>query len=112
MKKYEECKAKRLALGVTQAELAKYVGVSAATISRFESGEFMSPEVYRAITRKLEEYIRAFDPETYYWLRIKQAALSLENQTDAEKLMNLSHMCTHIGKLLMSIQNRLADDSQ
>ena len=35
----EICKEKRLSLGITQAELARKVGVRKATISDFENGK-------------------------------------------------------------------------
>jgi transcriptional regulator with XRE-family HTH domain len=105
----EKFRAKRDALGVSQAEAARYFGVSTATISKFENGGRLSKDVYRGLKDGMEDFIRQFDHETYQWIRLKQEVASLELQDDKEKLWTLSHMITHVGKLMMDIQDRLKE---
>lgn len=49
VKMYEVYHAKRLALGMTQAQLAEKVGTTAATISSFENGAEVSTPVFNMI---------------------------------------------------------------
>lgn len=112
MKIGEQYKCKRLALGMTQAEIAKMCGVSGGTISRFERGEFLSQDVYLQIKRSVEGYIRSMDPDTYYTIRILEAAYSLEYKNRDQKLRTLSHMITHVGKLSMDLLRDVEQDEE
>lgn len=103
MKIGEQYKCKRLALGMTQADFADLCGVSSATISKFERGEFLSQELYVLIKETVERYIRGLDPDTYYEIRIVEAALSLQYKNRDQKLRTLSHLMVHVGKLNMDL---------
>jgi transcriptional regulator with XRE-family HTH domain len=103
MKIGEQYKCKRLALGMTQADFADLCGVSSATISKFERGEFLSQEVYNTIKETVERYIRSLDADTYYEIRIVEAALSLQYKNRDQKLRTLSHLMVHVGKLNMDL---------
>lgn len=99
MKLCESYKCKRLALGMTQAELAEIVGVSTITLSRFEKGEELSTRTFECIRRGVEDYIRSLEPNVYIETRLIEAALGLRYQRDDEKPYILSHMIIHAGKL-------------
>lgn len=96
-------KCKRLALGMTQAQLADLVGVSGGTISRFENGEMLSEPVFNQIRLGVENYFRSLDRLTYMERRLLEACYQLEYQTEQEKLLTLNHMAIHIGKLNMDL---------
>lgn len=112
MKIGEQYKCKRLALGMTQADIAKMCGVSSATISKFERGEFLSQEVYLKIKRTVKGHIRSMDADTYYTIRILEAAYSLEYKNRDQKLLTLSHMMTHVGKLSMDLLRDVEEDEE
>ena len=99
----EQYKCKRLALGMTQADFADLCDVSSTTISKFERGEFLSQEVYLRIKETVERYIRGLDPDQYYYIRIVEAALSLQYKDREQALNTLSHMLIHVGKLQMDL---------
>lgn len=103
MKLCDAYKCKRLALGMTQAQLAKIIGVSGGTISRFENGEELSEPVFNSIRCGVEEYFKSLDRETYMERRLLEAAYALEYQTPQEKLLTLNHMVIHIGKINMDL---------
>lgn len=103
MKIGEQYKCKRLALGMTQADIADLCEVSTATVSKFERGEFLSQETYCKIKDTVEKYIRGLDPDQYYYIRIIENALSLEYKNRDQTLRTLSHMMVHIGKLQMDL---------
>lgn len=101
MKISDAIKCKRLALNMTQAELAKLLGVSSATISKFEKGEELSPVMYNTIRQGVDNYIRTFEPTKYIETRILEAAFCLEYKTGEERLITLNHMAIHINKLAL-----------
>lgn len=97
-------RCKREALGLTQAEFGKLVGVSSATISKFERGEELSPVVFNAIKNGVEEHIRMFDRERYIEVRILENALALQYlTTKEEKMLTLAHMNIHCSKLITDL---------
>ena len=103
MKIGERYKMKRLALGMTQADFADLCGVSTATISKFERGEFLSQGFYEGIKNTVETYIRGLDSDEYYRIRIIESALSLDELDDDQKLRALAHMITHASKFQMDL---------
>ena len=104
MKMCERFKCKRLALGLTQSELGKLLGVSRTTISNFENGEEMSQETFEKITNGLEEYITSFDPDTYTRIRILQEAYQIRYETNTKYLaLTLNHISIHANKMCMDI---------
>lgn len=109
MRIYEAYKCKREALGMTQAEFGKIIGVDGNTISRFENGYEVSELTFNAIKLGIENYIKSLDSDTYIKTRILEAALYLRYENDMEKLKTLAHMTTHAGKLQMSILKVMKD---
>lgn len=101
MKISDAIRCKRLALNMTQAELAKLLGVSAASISKFEKGEELSPLLYNTIRQGVDNYIKTFNPDKYIETRILEAAFCLEYKKGEEKLVTLNHMAIHINKLAL-----------
>lgn len=109
MKIYEAYKCKREALGMTQTEFGKIIGVDGNTISRFENGHEVSAPIFNCIKLGIENYIKNLDSESYIKTRILEAALYLQYENDMEKLKTLAHMVTHAGKLQMSILKGMDD---
>ena len=101
MKICDAIRCKRLALNMNQTELAKILGVSTASISKFERGEELSPLIYNTIRHGVDNYIKTFEPEKYIETRILEAAFSLEYKSGEERLITLNHMAIHINKLAL-----------
>ena len=96
-------KCKRMALGWTQADIARLVGVSSGTISRFENGEELSESVFNSIRYGIENYIQSLSREEYLQTRLLEEVLSLRYQNQQEQLYTLQHMSIHSSKLAMDI---------
>lgn len=107
MKLCDAYKCKRLALGLTQAEIANIIGVSNGTISRFENGELLSEAVFNSIRYGIENYFRSLSRDEYMERRLLEAAYALMYQSDEEKLLTLNHMAIHIGKLNMDLLRKV-----
>ena len=86
MKKYEVIKCKRLAMGMTQSEFGEEVGVTGNTISRFESGEEMTPLVYKSILYGMDRLTKSLRYEDYVTFQIVYRALMLKDIPEDEKL--------------------------
>ena len=111
MRLCESYRCKRLALDLTQAELAKMVGVSTGTISRFEAGEELSEAVFNKIRFCIDTYMKSLDREKYIETRILEGAYGLQIETDREKRMLIvSHMMIHAGKLNMDLLKMREDE--
>lgn len=110
MRLCESYRCKRLALGLTQAELARMVGVSAGTISRFESGEELSETVFNQIRFGVEHFMRNMERHEYIETRILEGAYALRIETDREKrMLILNHMMIHAGKMNMDLLKMRTD---
>ena len=110
MKVCDMYRCKRVALGLTQAELAKIVGVSTNTIVNFESGKKMSEGVFNDIRNAVEGYFRALDKDEYFERRIFEGIYSLKYQDSVEKIKTLNHMTIHIAKLVTDLVNDLDNE--
>lgn len=107
MKLCDAYKCKRLALGLTQAEIANIIGVSSGTISRFENGEVLSEVVFNSIRYGIDNYFKSLDRDEYMERRLLESAYELMYQSDEEKLLTLNHMAIHIGKLNMDLLRKV-----
>ena len=71
----------RLALGFTQEDLAKMIGIDQSNISRIEKGEFTKSEL-----RTLYSYVEALGGEIEIHARIGDNSLRLIDSTYEDKL--------------------------
>ena len=110
MKICDMYRCKRVALGLTQKELAQIVGVSVNTIVRFEAGERMSEGVFNDIRNAVEGYFKGLNRDEYFERRIFEGIYSLKYQTTLEKIRTLNHMAVHIAKLVMDLVNDLENE--
>lgn len=107
MKMYEVIKCKRMALGMTQSELADIAGVSANTISQFERGEVVHTATLKSIKYSVEEYINRLDDVNRYRVLLVSQALGLQYQIPQEQLRTLAYMNITNGNLSMAVMNTL-----
>lgn len=110
MKICDMYRCKRVALGLTQKELAQIVGVSVNTIVRFEAGERMSESVFNDIRNAVEGYFKGLNRDEYFERRIFEGIYSLKYQTALEKIRTLNHMTVHIAKLVTDLVNDLENE--
>ena len=97
LKPYEVCKIKREALGLTQAELASYVGCTGGSISMYESGKEVSELVYKGIGWALKDLESKLSPEKFndYKLRVGANCVISEpnDKLKVTKIHNLMFNC-------------------
>ena len=109
MKIAQAYRCKRMALGMTQSEMGKLLGVSGGTISRFENGEELSPLVFTTIRTGVEDYIRSLPRDQYIRVRLVEHALELEYMNDREKIITLNHMSIHCNKSALDLLQETKD---
>lgn len=102
-------KCKRLALGMSQAELARIIGVSDGTISNMENGKELSQAVFNNIKYGFERYIQTLPKEKYLEMLLVSGALSLEYKEDHEKSEALNYIMLNASKLAIEIDRRMFD---
>lgn len=112
MRLCEAYKFKRQALGMTQAEVAQLCHVSAATISKFEKGDELSPTVFNNIKYGIESHIRNLEPNDYMRIRLIENALSLFDRTSEDQIFVLQHMMVHAGKLSMNLLREINGEEE
>lgn len=90
-------------LGISQAELARILGVSAATVSRMAAGRYALQREQKAwqlaalfvrLFRSLDAVVGANEQQAQAWLASPNAALGAEPRTllaDAEGLVRVVH---------------------
>lgn len=97
LKPNEVCKIKREALGLTQAELASYVGCTGASISMYESGKEVSELVYKGIGWALKDLESKLSPEKFndYKLQVGADCVIAEpnDKVKVTKIHNLMFNC-------------------
>lgn len=98
MRMSESIKCSRRALGLTQAEFATAVGVSANTISAFETGKEVSSVVFNMIKIQLKNYVSALPPEKYFEYQIVRRAYSMEFADAEEKKQLVNHIMLYCAK--------------
>ena len=99
-------RCKRLALGMSQQEIANIVGVAATTISNFESGKAVSVPIFNGIKIGIENAVRGLDRKEYLQYSIVYHAYLLEYETDSEKLKTLNYMLLDMAKLSLELSNK------
>jgi transcriptional regulator with XRE-family HTH domain len=108
----DSIKCKRQALGMTQAELGTLLGVSAASISKFEKGEELSKTVFTTIRYGVDNYIKTLSTEKYIQVRILESAYSLDYISDEEKILTLNHLAIHANKLALTQMKKMSGNSE
>jgi transcriptional regulator with XRE-family HTH domain len=93
LKLSETCKIKRQAMGLTQAEFAKKVGVTSGTISNFECGFEVSDVIVKNIRFTLRDLESKLTDEELgpYKLRVsvEMAILEQDDKLKQEKLRSV-----------------------
>lgn len=93
MKKCKLYKTRRLALGLSQKELADLAGVSASVVSRFELGEELSVPYMTSICRAIDYKWSTLDRTEEMETRLRAQLLQLEEEeTIMDKLITLGYM--------------------
>jgi transcriptional regulator with XRE-family HTH domain len=100
---YEIIKTKRIALGLTQSEVAELAGISISTISIFEQGEEVSKPVYTCIRTVLDDQFRSLDKKEYLEATILMHALQLGYASEDEKAAILSYITLNSSKLQLEL---------
>ena len=106
MKTCDIIRCKRLALGMSQQEVADIVGVASCTISNFESGKEVSVPIFNGIKIRIENAVRELDREKYLQYSVVYHAYLLEYETDSEKLKTLNYMLLDMAKLSLELSNK------
>jgi transcriptional regulator with XRE-family HTH domain len=99
-------KAKRMALGLSQKELAQLAKVSQATITRLENGERLSTEYYVRVKEAINNLHYSMGTEEYLRTSISKGAEELKGLDGQEAIDVLSHLIVHCGKLIREINNK------
>lgn len=102
-------RCKRMALGMSQAELAEVIGVSNSTISNLEVGKELSQSVFNNIKYGFEKYIQTLPKEKYLEMLVVYGALSLEYKEDQEKTDALNYIMLNASKLAIEMNKRMFD---
>lgn len=110
MKMYEVCKCKRMALGMSQGELAELAGVSPSTISNFENGDVVSTSVLKNIKYSIDDHINRLDDIERNRVILVANALGLQYQIPQEQLRTLAYINQTNGKLSLAVMNALTKE--
>ena len=102
-------RCKRMALGMSQAELAEVIGVSNSTISNLEVGKELSQSVFNNIKYGFERYISTLPKEEYLEMLLVSGALSLAYKEDQEKTDTLNYIMLNASKLAIEMNKRMFD---
>ena len=93
MKKCKLYKTKRLALGLSQKEVAELAGVSVSAISRFESGEEVSTPYMNSICKAIDDTWYRLGKMEEMQTRLRAQILQLEEEeTDLDRLVTLGYL--------------------
>lgn len=103
MRMYEIIKTKRMALGLTQSEVAELAGISSSTILNFEQGEEVSKPVYTCIRAVIDDQFRSLDKKEYLEATICMHAMQLGYASEDEKEAILSYIILHSSKLQLEL---------
>lgn len=99
-------KSKRMALGLTQKDVASMAKVSITTIVRLEKGERLSAEYYNRVKDAINSMHYSMSTEEYIRTCIVKEAEELKNLDGQEAVDMLAHMIVHCGKLITEINNK------
>lgn len=103
---YEWIKNRRMALGLSQRQLAELAGVSASTISNLENGMRISSENYVKIKDAIHNHQVQLPKVDYLRAQILKEAMAIQTAKDADAITELSHMVVHCGKLINELYNK------
>lgn len=99
-------KAKRLALGLSQRELAQIAHVSQSTINRLESGERLSTEYYVKVKEAINNMHYSMSSEEYLRTCLAKEVEELKNLEGTDAIDILTHMIVHASKLINEISKK------
>jgi transcriptional regulator with XRE-family HTH domain len=100
---YEIIETKRMALGLTQGEVAELAGISKSTVSNFEQGKEVSKPIYTCIRSVIDNQFKSLDKKEYMEATILMHALQLRYASDGEKSAILSYITLHSSKLQLEL---------
>lgn len=103
-------KCKRLATGLTQQDVAEMVGVSSATISKFEQGEDVTTVVFNGIRNAMDNYLNSLDKIDYLSAQIKSQVLMLDYQSERDQLKSLNYITMNIGRYGIELHKKVKED--
>jgi DNA-binding XRE family transcriptional regulator len=93
-------KAKRIALGLSQADLASIAKVSQSTIVRLEKGERLSTEYYIRVKEAINSMHYSMPSEEYLRTSIAKDAEELKKLEGKDAIDVLTHLIVHCSKLI------------
>lgn len=99
-------KAKRLAMGLSQRELAQIAHVSQSTINRLESGERLSTEYYIKVKEAINSMHYSMSSEEYLRTCLAKEVEELKNLEGNAAIDILTHMIVHASKLINEINKK------
>ena len=102
----EWIKTKRIALGLSQADLASLAGVSQTTIARLERGERLSTAYYNKVKDAINNMHYSMNSEEYMRTCIAKESEDLKMLDGQEAVDVLAHMIVHCGKLINVINKK------
>jgi transcriptional regulator with XRE-family HTH domain len=97
---------------MTQADIAKIIGVSTAYISDYENGKELTPATFPKIKNGLDDYCKHMGRDAYLRMRIKEVGYKLEYESLEEQIATLGHLVIHIGKLQLDLYNEHLDQTK
>lgn len=105
MKKNELNKIRRESLGLTQAQLAEKVGISAATVSKHENGELISDIYYKAINNTLKKLEMDMTKDQYaeYRMTVGVKIVLIEKEPE-QKMVRLHDLLHEVSKSIFELE--------
>ena len=104
MRMYKILESKRLALGLTQAEIGRLAGVSASAVSNLEAGKEVSTPVFNCIKMAIENELNALDKIDYIEKMLTMHTIQLSQMdNDNERIMCLGFISIYSNKLQLEL---------
>lgn len=95
---------RRVAYGLTQAELAELATVSPTTIFRYEQGATdITDVVERAIIGAMNDWWNGLSPDERHRAKLHEWALQLNEESEDRHVTTLSYMTREIGMYLTDL---------
>lgn len=98
------CRTRRMALGLTQKQVAELAGVSATAVSRFEQGEDTSLPYVRSICKAVDDEMARLSREKWAQVNLVAQIMQLaEEDTNEDKLITLSYIHKSVSNIQIDI---------
>lgn len=98
---------RRMAYGMTQAELATLAGVSPGVISRYEAGaDNVTEVVERAIISAMNDWWQSLSHDEKHQCKLLEWAYQLGEEDERYHVKTLSYMIREIGMYQVDLQNK------